>query len=208
MKLFYITWIILIQLALTACGGGLFGDSKPASASFVRLANPPTPTILSYNSFDLANSMNSGKGILGGGYLVQCQSVNTAHPDWPYNTSTLQIESSSGNGFSFSVSGNFTLPYGDIMTCNTNGMSGTISSVAINRLGTPIYLMNNLNIDAASIQNTWREFWQSVLAKNGSIMVSQPSSAIITCTNLMGQNLSIAASPVRDISNEIRNCIN
>ena len=192
-------------LLLTACGGGVFGDSKPASATYVRLANPPTPSIVAYSSFDLADSILADHGGFSGGNLNDCQAKNIINPDWPYNYGVVHV---SALTLDFFINGSFTLPFGDDFTCNTNGMTGTISSASTRRSGSNVYYLNNLNMDAASIQNTWREFWQTVLAQTGTISISQPSNASITCTNLMGQHLTIAASPARDISNEIRACVN
>lgn len=176
----------LLGLSLFGCGGG-----DPPSASFVKVTPPPTPSIVIYKAFDLAISASTSQ-------LLSCQAKNIINPSYPYNYTFLSF------GSGFSLTGNFTLPYGDDFTCRVQGMTGTVSSAAL----TSNYALSNLNIDAASAQVTWREFWAAVLAQNGSLLISQPSSASITCTTLFGQKLTILGSPARDIKNEMQSCLN
>ena len=182
--------ITLASISLVGCGGGGLFDNTPPYASFTKIDPPPTPTLVIYSSLDLANSIYTTP-------LRSCLPQNIIHPSWPYNYSQLNLSS-------FSLNGNFTLPFGDDYTCRIQGMTGTVTSAQM----TSKYALTNLNLDAASVQNTWREYWTAVVNQSGSVLITQPSNANLTCTTLMGQQIVIPGNPARDIKNELLKCLN
>ena len=182
--------ITLTSISLVGCGGGGLFDNTPPYASFVKIDPPPTPHIVIYSSLDLANSIYTTP-------LRSCLPLNIKNPSWPYNYSQLNISS-------FSLNGNFTLPFGDDFSCRIQGMTGTVTSAQM----TSKYALTNLNLDAVSVQATWREYWDAVVKQSGSVLISQPSNANLTCTTLMGQQIVIPGNPARDIKNELLKCLN
>jgi len=189
----YLRQILIItftSVSLAGCGGGGLFDNTPPYAAFIKIDPPPTPTIVIYSSLDLANSIYTTP-------LRSCLPLNIKNPSWPYNYSQLNLSS-------FTLNGNFTLPFGDDFSCRIQGMTGTVTSAQM----TSKYALTNLNLDAASVQVTWREYWNAVVKQSGSVLISQPSNANLTCTTLMGQQIVIPGNPARDIKEELSKCLN
>jgi len=198
--------LCLTALFLAGCGGG--GDPV---ATYIPAAIPPTPTVTLYQSLDLSNSIATARGILGGPTLIGCPtSTQTVQiSNYVANMVTVNNITSYGTTYYFQLSGNFSLPNGGNITCNTNGMTGTIASAnLLDVKSSQIYTLTGLNLDAIAIQNSWRDFWKLVIAQNGKVLLSQPSAATITCTNSTNQTFTIQATTSRDIAPDILKCLN
>lgn len=190
--------IILLVLNLVGCGGG--GSS---AASFSQSTTPLTPQLSVYgSSFDLSNTtvsaLSSSQGL-----LIGC----------PTGGSEVQLSQSviNYNG-SFTVyyvllSGNFSLPNGGQMSCNTTGITGTITRHRLSSDNSLIFDMTNINLPANAMQSGWQPYWKAILAQTGQIMTTQSSGASITCKNSMNLTLTQTLNSPIDIGPFIKKCV-
>lgn len=191
--------VAAMVFSLSGCGGG------PSAAAFTPSATALTPQITLYGtSFNLSNTVISAMSSLQG-LLVGC----------PTGGSDIQMrnfEINSNGSFStyyIILSGDFTLPNGGQINCNTTGITGTISRHRLfdgnNNL---IFDMTNLNLPANAMQSGWQSYWRAVLAQTGAINSTQASAALITCTNRQNLPFTFQLATVGDISANINSCIN
>jgi 5-enolpyruvylshikimate-3-phosphate synthase len=192
-------------LILTACGGGA------PSASFVPSPTPLTPQITVYGtSFILSDTVISAMSSTQG-TLVNCPTSGTEIE--LKNTISRMVTVNTMTSYGITVyaylTGNFSLPNGGQLTCNTTGITGTISRQRFfdgsNNL---IFDLTNLNLPANSMQSGWQSYWKAILAQTGQLNLTGSSAATITCTNSQNSQITIPLNTAGDISSQIRNCVN
>lgn len=196
---------LAITFSLWGCGGG-----TPA-ATFVQSPTPLTPQIVVYGiSFDLSDTTISAMSSTQG-TLVNCPTKGTEielKKD-VYKMVTVNNLTSYWQTFYVYLTGEFTLPNGGQINCNTTGITGTITRQRFfdgnNNL---IFDLTNLNLPANAMQSGWQSYWKSVLAQSGQINLTSSSSASITCTNSQNSQNSIKLNVAGDIASQIKSCVN
>jgi len=197
---------VILGMLLLGCGGG---GTPPAS--YAPSATPLTPQLTVYGiNFDLSDSIISAISSTQG-TLVNCPTSGSeiVLKNTIYRMITINNLTSYWQTFYVYLTGNFTLPNGGQLTCNTSSITGSITRQRFfdgnNNL---IFDLTNLNLPANSMQSGWQSYWKSVLAQSGQINLTGTSAASITCTNSQNSQITIKLNMVGDISNQIKNCVN
>jgi hypothetical protein len=176
---------------LTGCGGGSSGGGTDAAP--VALADPQLAV---YGTFDLSKSAQNR--VLSS----TCQS--------PSSQLNLQQAYSRSNGtfgfYNFIVDGSFVLPNGP-GSCSISGITGVITGAAMQVDNSAVYQLTSLGIAANSIQSDYKQFWRAVLAQTGKIMVPKTSNAIITCTDSLNVQQTLALTSTGDAATFINSCL-
>lgn len=195
---------ILFSFILTACGGG----SSPAG--FVEDQIPTTPQLTIYKNFDLSDASVSAT-TLSFGQLLGCP---TGGSQIKLQKNVSKVSTGPNNTVSFgytviaTLNGNFTLPNGGQLSCNTTGMTGTIREEILSDLsGNIIFIMTGLNQPADAMQYGWQAYWRGILGQTGKVNVVQASSAAITCTNGLGSQYTLQPIPAGDLSSFVASCL-
>lgn len=199
MKRFIFLVIVFLEaLIITGCGG------SSSSATFNPSAPLITPQITFYGTnLDLSNTvisaMSSNQGL-----LVNCPTGGT-------DIQLSQYVGNSNGGWSdyyVLISGNFSLPNGGQIHCNTTGITGTINRERFSIGNNLVFDITNLNLPANSMQSGWQSYWKAILNQTGQVISTQSSGAIITCKNSMNVTITKNLITVGDISTFIKQCIN
>jgi hypothetical protein len=183
---------------LSACGGGGGGSTGTAPASLA------DPKITVYSTFDLANSVLTGNSSLDG-VLQGCGLLNgTSATQINLMVFRLNQTTRTTVQYNFILDGTFNIP--NVSTCNTTGITGTITGVTMMVNSNPAYRVTELAIDAGSFKYGQKIFWENVLKQTGKIINSQTTSSQINCTDSSGKGWYTPLTSIADISSFFTTC--
>jgi hypothetical protein len=181
---------------LTGCGGGSSGGSSTSSGTDATPVAVADPQLAVYGTFDLSKSAQNR--VLSS----TCQS-----PSAQLNLQQAYIRSNGTFGFyNFIVDGSFVLPNGP-GSCSIAGITGAITGAAMQVDNSAVYQLTSLGIAANAIQSDYRQFWRAVLAQTGKIIVSKTSNAVITCTDSLNAQRTLAFTSTGDAATFINSCL-
>jgi len=104
------------------------------------------------------------------------------------------------------ATGSFTLPNGR-SSCSISGITGVINHLEWSLGGITAWTLDNVNIDASTVQMNWKYFWSDLYNKSSTIMASSTSSAKLTCASSLGIISLNLQSTSSDIKPFIASCI-
>lgn len=210
-KLVTVTATVFLSM-LTACGGGggggvgnVAGNNAGGSAGGTT-ATTPTPVVVVdpkikvYSSFNIANAVLTGASA-NDGELQKCipNASQLEFMKLTYDETAQRFVR-----YIFTLDGNFQLP--NASTCSTTGMTGKVTGVNMMADGNPVYALTSLNIDASTLKNGTKVFWENVLKQSGKIINYESASFQINCTDSIGRNFSTPLMVITDISPFFTNC--
>jgi hypothetical protein len=206
-KLVSATATVIISM-LTACGGGggdggvgnVAGNGGGATGPNAPPVIVVDPKIKVFSNFNIANAVLTGASAADG-ELQKCGS-NTSQLE--FMKLTFDETTQRFVRYIFTLDGNFQLP--NAFSCSTTGMTGKITGVNMMADGNPVYALTSLNIDASTLKNGTKVFWENVLKQSGKIINSESTRFQINCTDSVGRNFSTSLMAIADISPFFNNC--